>query len=187
MTIFCKVLNYLRTLYYKKRFFSFGKKSRIFQIGDIIHPECISIGCNVMLQDYIYMTAWPQTNEKEQPMIIIGNDCCFGAFNHITTISSIIIGNGLLTGKFVTITDNSHGKADIHDMEQMPIKRKMASKGSIFIGDNVWIGDKATILPGVSIGDGVIIAANSVVTKDIPSFCVAAGVPAKIIKRCNNK
>lgn len=52
----------------------------------------------------------------------------------------------------------------------------------MIIGNNVWIGEKATILPGVHIGDSVVIAANSVVTKDIPSFSVAAGVPAQIVK-----
>lgn len=51
------------------------------------------------------------------------------------------------------------------------------------IGNNVWIGDKSTILDGVHIGDNVIVGANSVVTHDIPSNSVAAGMPAKIIKQ----
>ena len=51
------------------------------------------------------------------------------------------------------------------------------------IGDNVWIGDKATVLPGVTIGDGAVIAANAVVTKDVPAFTVVAGNPARIIKQ----
>ena len=56
------------------------------------------------------------------------------------------------------------------------------SKGDVIIGKNVWIGDKVTILPNVKIGDGVVIGANSVVTKDIPPCSVVAGNPAKIIK-----
>ena len=56
----------------------------------------------------------------------------------------------------------------------------------MIIGDNVWIGDKATILPGVTIGEGAIIAANAVVTKNVPAFSVAAGNPAKIIKSVSN-
>ena len=58
----------------------------------------------------------------------------------------------------------------------------MQDQGGIYIGDNVWIGDKVTILPNVTIGKGCIIAANAVVTKDIPEYSVAAGVPAKVIK-----
>ena len=50
------------------------------------------------------------------------------------------------------------------------------------IGNNVWIGDKATILPDVTIGDGAVIAANSVVTKDVPAYNVVAGNPAKVVK-----
>ena len=62
------------------------------------------------------------------------------------------------------------------------LDREIISKGPVKIGRNVWIGDKTTILGGVSIGDGAIVAANSVVTKDVPPFCVVAGVPARIIK-----
>jgi acetyltransferase-like isoleucine patch superfamily enzyme len=60
--------------------------------------------------------------------------------------------------------------------------RPLISKGEVVIGDNVWIGEGAMILPNVHIGEHAIIAANSVVTKDIPAYSIAAGVPAKIIK-----
>ena len=63
--------------------------------------------------------------------------------------------------------------------------RPVVSKGSVIIGNNVWIGDKATILPNVTIGDGAVIAANSVVTKDVPAYSVVAGNPAKVIKENN--
>lgn len=68
-------------------------------------------------------------------------------------------------------------------MDMPPTQRPIYSKGPVVIGDNVWIGDKATILPNVSIGKGAIIAANSVVTKDVPEYSVFAGNPAKIIKQ----
>lgn len=56
----------------------------------------------------------------------------------------------------------------------------------VVIGDDVWIGTRVIILPGVKIGNGVIIAAGAVVTKDIPDYAVAGGVPAKVIKYRNN-
>lgn len=59
----------------------------------------------------------------------------------------------------------------------------MVSKGGVHIGKNVWIGDKATILPGVSIGEGTVVAANAVVTKDVPPFCVVGGNPARVIRQ----
>jgi acetyltransferase-like isoleucine patch superfamily enzyme len=63
-----------------------------------------------------------------------------------------------------------------------PMMRPLISKGKVIIGDNVWIGEGAMILPNVHIGEGAIIAANSVVTKDIPAYSIAVGIPAKIIK-----
>lgn len=50
----------------------------------------------------------------------------------------------------------------------------------------MWVGDKVTILPGVNIGDGAVIAANAVVVKDVPAYSVVAGVPAKIVKNLNS-
>ena len=63
-----------------------------------------------------------------------------------------------------------------------PAERPLSSKGRVAIGKNVWLGANVCVLPGVNIGDGVTIAAGSVVTHDIPSYSMAAGVPARIIK-----
>ena len=67
-------------------------------------------------------------------------------------------------------------------MSKLPLKREIFSKGPIRIGDNVWIGDEVTILSGVNIGNNSVIAANSVVTKDVPDDCYALGTPAEIKK-----
>ena len=63
----------------------------------------------------------------------------------------------------------------------------MVSKGPVIIGDNVWVGEKATIVANIKIGQGCVIAANSVVTKDVPPYCVVAGCPAKIVKYLDEK
>lgn len=63
-----------------------------------------------------------------------------------------------------------------------PIKRQLNSKGETIIGNKVWLGDNVVVLSGVKIGNNSIIGANSVVTKDIPSFSIAVGSPAKVIK-----
>lgn len=93
-----------------------------------------------------------------------------------------MIGEFCLTGKWVTITDNSHGETDYDSLLLPPKQRKITTKGPVVIGRNVWIGDKATILPGVTIGDGAVIAASAVVTKVVPAYSVVGGNPAKIIK-----
>lgn len=120
--------------------------------------------------------------QKFMPEIIIGNNVSLGAYNHISAINSIKIGNGVLTGKWVTIVDNSHGDTNLKSLYKSPSKRPMVSKGKVLIGDDVWIGDKVTILPNVEIGKGAVIAANSVVTKNVKSYTVVGGNPAIIIK-----
>lgn len=163
-------------------------------IGQIQCPDYISIGDNTRFGDWIFLTAWnnyhsiidgKETIQKLNPVLSIGELCNFGAFNHITCTNKVTIGDGVLTGKWVTITDNSHGDTNIETLKIRPEKRRIVSKGPVVIGNNVWIGDKATILPGVTIGDGAVVAANAVVTKDVPAYSVVAGNPARIIKRNN--
>jgi acetyltransferase-like isoleucine patch superfamily enzyme len=83
----------------------------------------------------------------------------------------------------VTITDNIHGETDYATLQTPPFQRMVTSRGPVIIGDNVWVGDKATILPNVTIGNGAVIAANTVVTKDVPAYSIAVGNPARIIQR----
>ena len=153
----------------------------VFLLGE----EYISIGKGTYIGEHKHLTAWKTTCAGGcfNPEIHIGENCCFGNWNHITAINSIKIGNNLLTGKWVTITDNSHGETDSDTLKIAPLMRIVTSKGPVVIGDNVWIGDKATILPGVTIGDGAVIAANAVVTKDVPPYSVVGGNPARIIKQ----
>ena len=144
----------------------------------------IEIGKNVTFGTDLWLTAWNIGGRI--PTIRIGNSCSFGAYNHISASSNVTIGNGLLTGKWVTITDNSHGYTDYESLQQRPTQRQIVSKGSVIIEKNVWIGDKATILPGVMIGDGVVVGANTVVSKDIPNYSVVVGNPARIIKQASH-
>jgi len=97
-------------------------------------------------------------------------------------IGKLTIGNNVTLASRVTIIDHSHGKLDETDIDVPVMERALISKGPIYIADNVWIGEGAVILGGISIGKNSVIAANAVVTRDIPSNTVAAGVPARPIK-----
>ena len=110
-----------------------------------------------------------------------------GDHSHITCANKIVIGSGVLTGKRILITDNSHGSITLEQLQVAPKSRPVISKGDVFIGKNVWIGEKASIMPGVTIGEGSIIGANAVVTSDIPPYSVAVGTPARIVKRLTNQ
>ena len=150
-----------------------------------IGEKYISIGDNTSIGDNGRLTAYgyyEKTKQHFTPLLTIGNNCNIGEQSHITAINCIMIGNNVLTGPRVLITDNAHGDSLFKLLDTAPTERFLYSKGKVVIEDNVWIAEGAMIMPGVRIGKGSIIAANSVVTKDIPSYSVAAGTPAKIIK-----
>jgi len=153
-----------------------------FQKVCLLHnPTNIFLGSNINFGTGIWLSTWIMGGQV--PLLRIEDNCCFGAYNNITCSNKIIIGAGCLTGKWVTITDNSHGETSMESLILPPKSRDITSKGSVVIGKNVWIGDKATILPNVKIGDCAVIAANAVVTKDVPAYAVVGGNPAKILKQ----
>lgn len=86
----------------------------------------------------------------------------------------ITIGNGVLIGHNVVLATLNHDPA--------PARRAWLHPAPIVIGDRVWIGSNATVLPGVTIGDGAIVAAGAVVTKDVAPNTVVAGVPARLLR-----
>lgn len=160
-----------------------GKNISFQSISLLKGCKYIEIDSNTCFGKELFLTAWKL--DENEPNLIISKNCSFGAYNHITAINRIIIGEGCLTGKWVTITDNSHGDTNISSLKTRPVRRPMTSKGPVIIGKNVWIGDKATILPGVTIGDGAIIAANAVVTKNVSAYNIVGGNPARPLKDSN--
>lgn len=187
MPIFCRGLYYIRTLFYtaflSRRFYFLGTNSSIIYPGKFIGEKYIHIGNDVCIGKNAVITAWEKyEGELFTPFIEIGDNTSIGDSCHISAIAKIIIGKNVLTGRWLTIVDNSHGRIQQEELGVPPINRPLYSKGNVEIGDNVWIGDKVTILAGVSIGANSIVGANSLVTVDIPPNCVVGGVPAKIIK-----
>lgn len=162
-----------------------GKKSSIgidcqLQGGGSMN---ISIGDCTGLGRHVILGCWKHYKDSDYtPRIEIGDNTNIGDYAHITAAREVRIGNGVLTGRYVYISDNNHGGSDEATLHLRPADRELLIKGPVVIGNNVWIGDKASILSGVTIGEGAIIACNAVVTKDVPPYSVAAGVPARIIK-----
>lgn len=145
--------------------------------------QYISIGRDTSLSRGVILTAWDEyAGYHYKPSIRIGNHCHIGEHSHITACHSITIGDNLLTGRYVYISDNAHGEAVASQLHIPPVLRPLYVKGPVVIGNNVWIGESARILSGVTIGDGAIIGANAVVTRDVPDGAVVGGIPARVIK-----
>ncbi|VVB56327.1 2,3,4,5-tetrahydropyridine-2,6-dicarboxylate N-acetyltransferase [uncultured archaeon] len=112
--------------------------------------------------------------------IEIGDGSWIGSYCNLRPVNNKIkIGRNVIIAQFVSIISDSHNYKDV----TKNIKDQGIFGGDIIIKDNVWIGCNSVILQDVVIETGSVVAAGSVVTKSIPSYCVAAGVPAEIIKR----
>ena len=108
--------------------------------------------------------------------VIIGDHTRVGLHN--TVIGPVTIGNHVNLAQGITVTALNHNFED----KELRIDEQGVSTNPVIIGDDIWIGANAVILPGVTIGNHSVVAAGAVVTKDVPPHTLVAGVPAKIIK-----
>lgn len=174
--------------YCSVRFRKFGDRTVVepYFLG-LAGARYISIGQDCYIDRLVQLSAWDSYKDQRFiPEIVIGDNCGIGAYSHITAINGIFIGNNVRMGKGILITDNAHGASDRELLDKSPRERPLVSKGKVVIEDNVWLGEKSSVMPGVTIGRGSIIAAGAVVTHDVPPYSVAAGNPARVIKRLDS-
>jgi acetyltransferase-like isoleucine patch superfamily enzyme len=147
----------------------------------IFNEQYIQIGSNTLIGPDISLSAGMVPGQEciTNPVVKIGDRCLIGRGSGIVGHFSIEIGNDVWTGHNVYITDQNHGYVDV----TRPISQQSQPERAVRIGDGSWLGFGSVVLPGVNIGEHCVIGANSVVTRDIPSFSVAVGVPAQVIKR----
>lgn len=147
----------------------------------------IIVGDNTWI--YANINIFPHNDDCE---LIIGKDCYIGDNSRLWVSKKIIIGNRSLIAHNVNIFDTTTHPTDkniryehecVVKTQGMPMhKYQTIEEQPVIIGQDVWIGCNCVIMKGVNIGDGTIIGAGSVVTKDIPAGVMAAGNPAKVIK-----
>ena len=177
------VLKNITTEYTIKKLNNHGKDISISFPITVVGHKYISIGDNFNTFSRLRLEAFDKhLNNIYTPEIIIGKNVSINYDCHVGCVNKIVIGNNVLIGSKVFITDHYHGKIDFESLKTPPSLRKVISKGPVIIEDNVWIGEGVAIMPNVTIGENAIIGANAVVTKNIPSNAVVAGVPAVIIK-----
>lgn len=140
-------------------------------------PQSFSGLTNLKLGDHCRLGSDVYFETAGSARIEIGRHVRINRSCVLVAHAGISIGDNSLIGECVSIRDANHGTA------QGTLIRKQAHQSApIFIGNDVWIARGAVILKGVQIGDGSVVAANSVVTKDVPAGTIVGGVPAKLMK-----
>lgn len=132
------------------------------------------------------VTDYPVAGQVFAPKLIIGDRVSLGEYVHIGCNHRIVIGDDVLMGSKIYITDHNHGVYSGEDADSPfipPGDRRLTEGESVEIGARCWIGEFVTILPGVTIGEGCIIGSHTTVTHDIPANSIAVGSPARVVKR----
>ncbi len=179
---FSSAWRYLRNVCYvalnRRRFGGLGRDCRIYSPLKIVGKPHIFIGDRVVVEYKTWLAATP-VEAGRTPRLEIGEGTNIGHFNHIYATRNIKIGRHVLTADRVYISDNLHGYEDV----DTPVLRQPVRQiAPVEIGDGSWLGEGVCVI-GAKIGKGCVIGANAVVTKDVPDYSVAVGIPARIIKR----
>ncbi len=178
MNLLWRIYNWLILRpYYRLRFRRFGRHVSIRRPVCLRGMKYISAGDRVIVKD----RGWIEANPKGggDCTLSIGSGTSIGYFCHIYALQRVEIGEEVLMGSGVYITDCTH---EYQDITRPVIAQPARFVAPVTIGAGSWIGQHAAVL-GASVGRHCVIGAGSVVTCDIPDYCVVAGAPARIVKR----
>ena len=165
-----------------RRFGHLGENSVIcFPPNTLFNEEYIHIGAGTLFGPQVTLSAGmvPGQQMVTDPVISVGDRCLFGKGSAIVGHLEITVGDDVWTGHHVYITDQNHGYEDL----DVPISMQVMPERPVSVGDGSWLGHGTVVLPGATVGRHVVVGANSVVTGDLPDNCVAAGVPARVIRQ----
>ncbi|MEO1625906.1 MAG: acyltransferase [Bacteroidota bacterium] len=171
------VLRYvLLRMWYRNRFHCPGWSMIGQNCGIHIFPKG-HIHCDerIIVDDHVMLFA--------KGRLKLGKRFCINRYSRIVAHESIEIGDHVTIGQMVSILDHDHR----YLMQQDALRLDGYRTAPIRIGSNVWIGDKCTILKGVTIGDNVVVGAHTLVHKDVPSGVVVAGQPFKVLKELTSQ
>lgn len=164
---------------YKMIFGAINRKCRVLNPVKIDGGKRIFLlGKNIIIANGTWLAAEPLTGVSKC-RLEIGEGTKVGHYNHIYCTQSIKIESNVLIADKVYISDNLHNYEDISTPIFMQSIKQLKP---VVIGTGAWLGENVCII-GANVGRGSVVGANSVVTKDIPDYCIAVGVPSKIIKR----
>jgi carbonic anhydrase/acetyltransferase-like protein (isoleucine patch superfamily) len=141
----------------------------------------VTIGAGSRIGAHSWLEAVTQyAGERFTPRIDIGRDVAIGRHATITAMGHLSIGDGCLFSEGVYISDTAHAAGGF---SQLPVaRRKLVLGGEVHIGPRCFLGFRACVLPGVTLGEGCVVGAHAVVTRSFDAGSVIAGVPARLIR-----
>lgn len=162
------------------------KWGKFLRLGDQVYVSALSkngihFGDNVSVGAFSRVIVSTSLNNIGNK-IVIGNNVGIGEFAYLGGAGGLEIGDECIIGQYLSCHPENHNYENL----EIVIRQQGVSRKGITIGQNCWIGSKVTILDGVNIGNGCIIAAGCVVTKSFPGNSIIGGVPAKLIKNRKN-
>jgi len=163
------------------------KYGKFLRLGNQVYVSALSknginFGDNVSIGAFSRIIVSTSLNEIGDK-ITIGNNVGIGEFAYLGGAGGLEIGDECIVGQYLSCHPENHNYQDT----EIAIRHQGVSRKGIKIGKNCWIGSKVTILDGVTIGNGCIIAAGSVVNKSFPENAIIGGVPAKFLKSRNHE
>lgn len=178
----------LKICYFLLKTKIFFPKARLIRFPiDIRNKKNIDFGENLTTGVGCRIETFPQII-TESKLLKFGKNVQLNDYVHIAAVHSVEIGNNVLMASKIYISDCTHGSyignEDDSDPLTIPKDRPLSVK-PVLIEANVWLGEFVSVLPGVTIGEGTIVGANSVVSKSLPPYVIAVGSPAKPIKFYN--
>ena len=171
----------MRGIMLKHKFRSCGKNLHIGKDVMFGMHSKISFGDNCDIADNVVFA--PLVSDRGYASeIIVGNNVHFGSGDRIASKDRVVIEDNVLFAGYVHVTDHSH---EFHDITRPVSWQGVMGKGEVIIKEGAWLALGCHILSGVTIGEHAVVAANSVVTKNVPAYSVVAGNPARIISYYN--
>lgn len=171
--------------YHLKQFRQAGRGVTIGASFSAYAPECITVEDNVIIAQNVTLRAmrnypWADPPQKFEPELILKRGCFINRFCEIVSARRVVIGEDVMLGPGCYVASHNHGYASTGT----PIRRQpLEAAGEVVIGAGSWLGAYVVMAGNVTIGRNCVVGANSVVTRDIPDFCIAVGAPARIVKR----
>lgn len=176
-----RVQRLVDTVIFRNRFNKFGSNVTLMRPCMVTNPRCIEIEDNVFIREYARIEAITTDGHNEfMPVLRIKKGAHIEQFFHVGACEYVEIGENVLIAGRVYISDHNHRFSEV---DKPILAQGIAFGGKVIIEENAWLGEGAVVLPGVTIGKNAIIGSNAVVTRDVPAYSIAVGIPARVIKK----